>query len=243
MTSFALLYNVIILTRSLVEESSRQETATHQIAQRRDIACHIVMLNVFTSVGLMDGFSHLKMSRRDLKYEKCLTEKEVNLCTFFYDQEDVRFEAAAVEYVSAMTDDAVIAHLDDLRTSEFYSDLIDIRLKMYRAAIAHAALISRSKDFEIPERYQEFCDTYLEYVEYTVIEEFENRSRLKAVVKRADRLLSSIKLAAQDGSLGQRSMGRLKKKVAALQEHYPDAHAEIHGSPRDLFDPSIEPWW
>ena len=32
-------------------------------------------------------------------------------------------------------------------------------------------------------------------------------------------------------------------EIAALQEHYPEAHAALLNSSRDLFDPTSERWW
>lgn len=130
----------------------------------------------------------------------------------------------------------------DPRPGFHYPELLVICLVRYRAAIAHAAVASKANNLKIPEQY-DYCETYQDYVEHTVLQERRTRHEVERTLKRASLLLDSIKIAVDDGSLSDACLSILKTKLAALQEHYSEAHSELFNSPRDLFDPTLERWW
>lgn len=129
----------------------------------------------------------------------------------------------------------MIEQLIDTRTSEFYSQLINIKLKKYRAAQAHSALILRANSLEIPKAYN-YCTSYQNYVEHVASNEQDRHNFLKKTLKKAQRLLSTIKVAVKDGTLDNQVLEILKLKVLALQEHYRDATTALFKTSYNLFD-------
>jgi phage shock protein A len=151
-------------------------------------------------------------------------------------------EAEVQAYVNSRSEEQTLACLTDTRTSDFYSQLIDIELKKYRAAIAHSALVLQAKDLKVPEKYAS-CTSYQSYVEQVVANEQERRMLLKQTLRRAQNLLSAIKVVAQGANVQDSVLEKLKLKVSALQENYRDATASSFESPYDLCDLNRDDWW
>ncbi|KAK3389759.1 hypothetical protein B0H63DRAFT_537826 [Podospora didyma] len=124
-----------------------------------------------------------------------------------------------------LSSDKINDILLDLRASNSYPDLINFRLKFYRTAKARAAYAcTQSSGGEIPKRFAEYCETHHEYLEATVEEEEIEKNRLNNILTRARMLVSSIKSAAEGGSLEEKELGALKVKVETLRTCYPDAY-------------------
>ena len=213
-------------------------------ANIQQIASSIVTLNVTTLRALRDGWygSPQIIDRCCDRYEQFLAEGEVELLDWTTEDGGVHFDARVREYVNTKNHEQRMEWLVDTRTSVFYSQLIDIELKKYRAAQAHSALVLRADNLEIPEAY-DYCTSYQSYVEHVASNEQERRTFLKETLKRAQRLLSAIQVAAKDGTLDDQVLGILKPKVLALQENYQDATAALFETPYDLFDQARDDWW
>jgi len=201
-------------------------------------------LNVTTLQALRDGWygSPQIINRCCDRYEQFLAKEEVELLDWITQDGGVHFDARIREYVNDKNHEQRMEWLVDTRTSEFYSQLLDIELKRYRAAQAHSALVLRADNLEIPKAYG-YCTSYQSYVEHVTSDEQERRTFLKETLKRAQRLLSAIKVAAKDGTLDDQVLEILKLKVLALQEHYLDATAALFETPYDLFDQARDGWW
>ncbi|PVH70943.1 hypothetical protein DL98DRAFT_617245, partial [Cadophora sp. DSE1049] len=208
------------------------------------IASIIIALNVTTLRALRDGWygSPQIINRCCDSYQHFLSEGEVELLDWTTEDGGVHFRAKIEEYVRDKNGEQMMEWLMDTRTSEFYSQLVDIELKKYRAAQAHSVLVLRADNLEIPEAYN-YCTSYQSYVEQVVSNEQERRTFLKETLTRARWLLSAIKAAANDGSLGDQVLEILKLKVLALQEHYQDATAALFETPYDLLDQARDKWW
>jgi len=100
----------------------------------------------------------------------------------------------------------------------------------------------RANNLQIPEAY-DYCTSYQSYVKHVASDEQERRTFLKETLKRAQRLLSAIRVAAEDGTLDDQVLEILKLKILALQEHYQDATAALFETPYDLFDQARDDWW
>ncbi|EPE37130.1 hypothetical protein GLAREA_09293 [Glarea lozoyensis ATCC 20868] len=213
-------------------------------ANIQQIALSIVTLNITTLRALRDGWygSPQIINRCCDRYEQFLDEDEIELLDWIVEDGGVHFDAHVREYVNEKSHEKGVGWLVDTRTSAFYSQLIDIELKMYRAAQAHSALLLRADTLEIPEAYN-YCTSYQSYVEHVASKEQEKRVFLKETLKRAQRLLSAIKVAANDGNLDGQVLEILKLKVLALQEHYQDATAALFETSYDLFDQARVDWW
>jgi len=169
-------------------------------------------------------------------------EEEVGLLDWTMDDGGVRFETHVRAYVNGKNRERLMECLLDRRPSDFYSRLIDIELKKYRAAQAHSAVVLKADNLNIPKEY-DYCSSYQNYVEHAVVNEQERRTFLKETLTRARQLLSAIKVAANEGHLDDKVLEILKLKVLALQEHYPDATAELFETSYDLFDEARDDWW
>jgi hypothetical protein len=209
------------------------------------VACDIVALNAFTLKALQDGWfssPQIVNRRRYEKFEGFLTAEERDHVDVIAELSDHGFDAYIAEYVGTLTRADQLRRIMDPRPSSHYSDLPVVCLMRYRAANAHVNLASRVNNLEIPAQYN-YCKTYQDYIEHTFVRETETRHALATALRRASSLLNSIKLAVVDGSLSHTCLSILKTKLAALQEHYSDAHSTVFHSPRDLFDPTSEHWW
>jgi hypothetical protein len=153
-----------------------------------------------------------------------------------------RFDACITEYVGTLSHADQLSRIMDPRPSCYYSDLLVVFLKRYRAAIAHAGLASQFDRLDIPAQY-DYCQTYQDYIEQTVVQEIEIRHEFVAVLRRASSLLDSIRIAVDGGSLSDTCLSTLRTKLAALQEHYSETQSALFNSPRDLFDPTAQRWW
>jgi hypothetical protein len=213
-------------------------------ANIQQVASIIVTLNVTTLRALRDGWygSPYIIDRCCDEYEHILSEGEVELLDWAEANGGIRFEAHVREYVNGKSYEQTMECLIDTRTSEFYSQLVNIELKKYRAAQAHSALIFRADNLKIPDSY-DYCNSYQSYVEHAVADEQERRTFLKETLTRARRLLSTIKVATKDGSLDNQVLKILRLKVLALQEHYRDAAAALFENSYDLFDQVRDDWW
>lgn len=213
-------------------------------ANIQQIASNIVALNVTTLRALRDGWygSPQIINCCCDRYEQFLNEEEVELLDWTTQDGGVHFDAHIREYVNEKSHEQRMEWLVDTRTSDFYSQLIDIELKKYRAAQAHSALVLRADNLEIPDAYN-YCTSYQNYVEHVASNEQERRNLLKETLKRAQRLLFAIIVAAKDGNLDDQFLEILKLKVLALQEHYLDATAALFKTPYDLFDQVRDDWW
>ena len=212
----------------------------------RHTVFYIVTLNIRTLKALQDGWhgSPQVISRCYDDYQGFLSETEVELVDWLTEQGGSHFDSRVSEYVTSMSLETAMGYLTDPRTSKFYAQFIDISLKKYQAARAHAALASKANpgDITIPENFN-YCRSYQSYIEATTVEEQETRNFLKAALKGAKQLLLSIRMAADDGYLDRAHLELLKRKLVALQENYPDAWAAIYGDTEELFDPTDETWW
>ncbi|KAH7322672.1 hypothetical protein B0I35DRAFT_185797 [Stachybotrys elegans] len=209
------------------------------------VACDIVALNVFTLRALQDGWfqsPQVVHGNKHKEFQEFLTAEEREHVDWAAELSHHRFDAHIAEYLGTLSHADQLSRIMDPRPSCHYSDLFVVCLKRYRAAIAHAALASRVERLDIPKQY-EYCETYQEYVEQTAVQEIECRNEIAAPLRRASSLLNSIRIAVDDESLSDTSLSILKMKLAALQEHYPEAHSALFGSPRDLFDPTSDRWW
>ncbi len=104
--------------------------------------------------------------------------------------------------------------------------LLILNLK-YRAAQAHAALVLRAANLEIPDAYN-YCKSYQSYVEHVVSKEQKRRNFLRETHNEAQQVLSAIKMAAEDGyhrNLDDQVLEISKLEVLAFQEHSRDATA------------------
>lgn len=209
------------------------------------IACCIVALNAYSLRAFQDGWflSPQVLNRGPSEeFEKFMSEEEKSHVDFLSQLSDHRFDQHIADYVESLSPAERLSRIADPGPSSYYSDLPIVLLKRYRAGIAHAALASKFDKFEIPDQY-DYCETYQSYVEHTAVQEIATRHELSSAIKRSSALLDSIRIAVEDGSLSDTCLAVLKNKVAALQEHFPEAHAALFDSRRDLFDPNAKNWW
>jgi hypothetical protein len=244
-------FSVTRQSSDIVTEQKRKVTAAgltsyspESWSNIQQVASIIVALNVTTLRALRDGWygSPQIISRCCDRYERVLTEGEVELLDSTIDDGGVHFEDHVRKYVNDKNREEIMNCLVDTRTSKFYSQLVDIELKKYRAAKAHSVLVLKADNLTIPAAYGH-CESYQSYVEYAVSDEQERRRFLKETLTRARRLLSAIKVAAKDGNLDDRVLEILKLKLLALQEHFEDATAAVSEKPYDLFDQARDDWW
>lgn len=214
-------------------------------ASIQGVACDIVALNIFTLKALEDGWYEppqiVNRGRHEEFREFLTTEEQLHL-DWMIKLSDHGFNAYIAEYVATLSPADQLRRVMDPRPGSHYSDLLVVCLVRYRAAIAHAALASKANNLNIPAQY-DYCETYQDYVENTVMRETETRHEVQRALKRAASLLDSIKTAVDAGSLSDTCLSILKPKIAALQEHYSEAHLELFSSRRDLFYPWLEHWW
>jgi hypothetical protein len=160
------------------------------------------------------------------EYECILGEEETELLDWTTENGGVRFEADVRAYVHGKDREQTMNLLMDTRTSDFYSQLIDLEVRRYRGAQAHSALVLKANNLTIPEKYG-FCSSYQTYVEHVVADEQERRIFLTRPLRRAKQLLSAIKVVAEGSNVQDDVLEVLKLKVLALQEHYRDATALV----------------
>lgn len=232
------------LMKTKVPATDSTSPPTYDGADIRHIASIIVALNGTTLQALTDGWygSPQIINGCFDEYKRVLGEGEAKLVHSIAEVGKARFETDVRTYVDSKNREQIMECLLDRRPSEFYSQLIDIELKIYRAAKAHSAVALQASNLNIPKEY-DYCSSYQAYVEYAVANEQEMRASLKQTLKRARRLLSATRIAANDGHLDEKVLETLKLKVLALQEHYSDATAEVFETPYDLFDETREDWW
>ncbi|KAK0707141.1 hypothetical protein B0T26DRAFT_680702 [Lasiosphaeria miniovina] len=210
-------------------------------ALRQQVARHLLVLNALTSLALGDGGDTAACSDKFAEY---LTpaERDLNMDRRSIYRHDRRLGS---EYVAGLRDWQVHECIVNLGPSDYYPDLLNIRVKLYRAAKEHAALVARCNHVDLPVRPKRFagCHNYQDYLEAAVHDDQTQRNRLNNVLKRARLLMAAIKSAADAGSLNEPALAALRVKIDALQSYYPDAYSAMHGSPQDLFDAEAERWW
>src|SRR5881628_3397823 len=111
----------------------------------REIAFAIVALNASTMKALRDGWydSPQVIDRCCDEYAPYLSETELSLVDSIVDSGGAHFEDEVLEYTNSMNFEQVKTCLLEPRTSKFYSQLVDVRIKKYRASQVHAALAAR----------------------------------------------------------------------------------------------------
>ncbi|KIL87221.1 hypothetical protein FAVG1_09778 [Fusarium avenaceum] len=214
-------------------------------ASIQGVACDIVALNIFTLKALQDGWyqsPQIVNRGRYEEFQEFLTTEEQHHVDWLIELSDHGFNAFITEYIANLTLADQLRRVMDPRLGFHYLDLLVVCLVRYRAAVAHAAVASKANNLNIPAQY-DYCETYQDYVENTVLRETETRHEVERILKRGSSLLDSIKIAVDAGGLSETCLSILKTKLAALQEHYSEAHSELFGSPRDLFDTTMEHWW
>ncbi|KAI3317225.1 hypothetical protein HD806DRAFT_515805 [Xylariaceae sp. AK1471] len=215
-----------------------------KLARFREIAAVIVALNVSTLNALQDGWygSPQVIGRCCDEYACFLSDEEERLVYAIAEAGGAHFEDSILEHVNSMNLEQARGCLVDPQTSKFYSQLVDIRIKKYRASQAHAALAVQANHGTILSKFSS-RESYQDYIEHAVTDEYEQRSLLRYAVKAAQRLLSTIKVAVEGGHLQHSELEILKSKVAALQVHYRDAAAAVDEKQSILFYPSADDWW
>jgi hypothetical protein len=176
------------------------------------------------------------------RYALYLSEEELSLVDSIVDSGGAHLDELILQHVNSMNLEQTKSCLLDPQTSKFYSQLVDIRIKKYRAAQVHAALAARADHGPIPEKFN-YCNSYQSYIENVAADDCEQRALLKYTITAARRLLSTIKVAVEGGYLQHNELEIFKSKAAALQVHYSDAAAALGEKQKDLFRPSAEDWW
>ncbi|KAI8633516.1 hypothetical protein F5Y19DRAFT_413953 [Xylariaceae sp. FL1651] len=210
----------------------------------REIAAAIVALNLATMKALLDGWCGTPQitGKWYERYQGFLSETEVSLVDWITEEGGARLEDEVLEYANSFNMEQARAFIVDTQTSTFYSQLVDIRIKKLRASQAHAVFAAKADQGKIPEKYC-WCDSYSSYIEYAVVEEYDERAQLCYIMSAARRLLSSIKRAVEGEYLRSGELEILKAKVAALQVHYSTAAAAVQERQSDLVDLSANDWW
>lgn len=208
------------------------------------IASEIVSLNVVTLKALQDGWYQTPqvIDKRYEDFQECLTTEERHHVDWLMELSDLGFDNFVAKYVGTLSYTEQRSRILDLRSVGYYSDLADVCIKRYQAAVAHAALTAKGERLEIPDHYN-YCKTYQNYVEEVAVQEVQTRHELLAVVRRGSSLLNSIRIAMDVNSLDGTTLSALKTKLTDLQQRYPEACLKLFHNSRDLFDASAEHWW
>ncbi|KAH6638511.1 hypothetical protein BKA67DRAFT_147876 [Truncatella angustata] len=209
------------------------------------IAYDIVALNVYTLRALQDGWFQapqvVNRSRYE-KFEEIMGAEAQHHVDMANEQSEHEFNAYIMEFVQNLSHLELMRLITDPRPNDYYSDVISVCLKRFHAAVAHATIASRQENMDIPAKY-DFCETYQEYIEYTVVHRTETRQQLAITLRRTGSLLDSIRIPVNGRSLPDTYLLQLRDKLVALQGHYPDACFALFETYRDLFDMSAERWW
>lgn len=155
------------------------------------------------------------------------------LVSLMHDGEDDLYESFSSArfraYADSLSEDRLLGCVLDLRTSEWYTRLVRLRVIHYRLAKSEQAYAKNTGPQSIAK---------LE------IDAHHSRLKLKAVVKESVSLRNRIKSAAENGDVNGLTLERLKRKMEALQEYFPEACNELGVSYQPLVDSDlVEGWW
>jgi hypothetical protein len=99
-----------------------------------------------------------------------------------------------MEYVRTLTLDDTMAFIKDHRPSQFYSEILRIRVIKYGASMRAITAADKNPDMEIPKWYS-WCESKHEYLGQLSVDLEENRHQLIVLLKLLRALLESIQRA------------------------------------------------
>jgi hypothetical protein len=113
-----------------------------QWAKIQEVASIIVALNVTTLKVLEDGwFGPQVIDRCHDKYERLLTQDEVDLVDQIPQDGGVFFTRRCEEYINKQDREQTVSFLTDTRTSDFYPLLFNVAVKLWQVSAAHSELV------------------------------------------------------------------------------------------------------
>jgi hypothetical protein len=104
-----------------------------------------------------------KITRGDDQYENSLTEREVHFANTTKELYELRMKTQIMEYVMDLTVGDAEAFINDHRPSQFYGEILRIRLIRYSASRRAMSAAEQNPNMEIPEGYG-WCHTSQEYL-------------------------------------------------------------------------------
>jgi hypothetical protein len=152
-------------------------------------------------------------------------------------------EQEIAPFLTNLPDDRLLEIAMDLGTSKYYPILIHQSVVMNQAAKAQQAYSQKATELVVPPDSAEAGKTIEDYIKESVIDANRIQYRLKMILQGIRTLRDNIKLAVEHGDLEKPCLERLKIKMEALQEFYPEACSELGEEPQKLVDLNAESWW
>lgn len=175
------------------------------------------------------------------KFEKLLDPPLVDLRDYV-DEDEGAFEDRLDDYMKELSDDQVLESVHSSHSRLFYKQILHLRLAVFRAANSESNYATNQPDATIPERYN-YCTTHQDYLRQLIWDVEEGRRKVKAVVDNSRSLRDTIKLAAENDALDEKTLTQLKLKMEALQENFRSACLVLGEPAQDLIGQRPAQWW
>ncbi|PMD15953.1 hypothetical protein NA56DRAFT_324166 [Hyaloscypha hepaticicola] len=213
----------------------------------RSIACILHVFDAWT----LSTFETASRSREDhitkglFSRFQGLTNRAIENMAWM---DDNVYEARCVDEhqnrLEDLTETAITEILCDLRTSQYYAQLIQLRTILYATAEGQRKYALTASDVEVPDELDDRkIDSFQTYIGALTRKSSEEKQKLEAVITYCWTLRNRIKHAAELGELTPTLLEALKKKMIALQVNIRSACTETGMEAWPLIDENKAEWW
>ncbi|OBT44365.1 hypothetical protein VE00_07041 [Pseudogymnoascus sp. WSF 3629] len=140
----------------------------------------------------------------------------------------------------------ILDFLEDLHTSQYYSQMFQFRITFYRIAQADLAYAHSTPNLSIPED-TDYGKTQQQYLAQLILNAANEKQKLKSLIRECRTLRDRIALLYESGLLDGMNgsiLAELKTKMEALHENFREACAEVDPlHVEDLMNSSSPNWW
>ncbi|KFY90774.1 hypothetical protein V498_05837 [Pseudogymnoascus sp. VKM F-4517 (FW-2822)] len=215
------------------------------------IAISLVLIDVWTLNTLKDARYHAKpqfINQDVLDRFKLLSRPKLVILEDGESGSEIfeaRFRDKAKDYLDQLTTDQLLDFLEDLHTSQYYSQMFQFRITFYDIAQADLAYARSTPNLSIPEDMG-YCKTQQQYLAQLILNAANEKQKLRSLIKECRTLRDRIALLYESGLLDGTDgwiLAELKTKMEALHENFREACAEVDPlHVEDLMNSSSPNW-
>jgi hypothetical protein len=244
------------LTHTLTDLIDPLKEATNEDRARfvafHMIAISLVMIDIWTLNTMKGARYHAKpefIDQDTLDRLELLSRREL---VRLEDEEsgdeifEARFRDNAKDYLDQLTADQLLDFLEDLHTSQYYSQMFQFRITFYRIAQADLAYARSTPNLPIPED-MDYCKNQQQYLAQLFLNAANEKQKLRSLIRECRTLRDRIALLYESGLLDGMDgpiLAELKTKMEALHENFREACDEVDPlHVEDLMNSSSPNWW
>jgi hypothetical protein len=150
---------------------------------------------------------------------------------------------AALDYVSTMTPDQVVACIADEKPGRYYTEIISFHISRcyYFEGLARSSSDNNTST-DIPRGFDR-CGSYVEYIAQLDVDVKTKRTQLSDLLQILQDLRDSIGRAAVSGHLTATQLKTLYIKMEAFGRRFGQAAILCGAEERELIKMQAESWW